>query len=207
MAQHDEGTPSVIYHVVQQSAWDAAQAAGEYFPPRYDKDGFIHATHEAAPLLSKTHRPGSGRAGLPRPEAPGSPGASLTTRLRDVLPALQALLLGVLNFKHPTLGYIHREIKVYSSPGSTQVRLRALTAHLLPFAGDLPLPRHRHDGAHVAREDGGGRREGGPGGTYRLPAHLRADRATELRHQTAARPARGRWRLPLDRWPVSVDGE
>ena len=77
MARHDEGTPSVIYHVVQQSAWDAAQAAGEYFPPRYDKDGFIHATHEAAPLLGKTHQgrtgsggAGSGRAGLPRPEAP-----------------------------------------------------------------------------------------------------------------------------------------
>ena len=77
MAQHDEGTPSVIYHVVQQSAWDAAQAAGEYFPPRYDKDGFVHATHEAAPLLSKTHRPGSGRAGLPRPEAPVRPSAAL----------------------------------------------------------------------------------------------------------------------------------
>ena len=119
--------------------------------------------------------------------------------------ALQALLLGVLNFKHPTLGYIHREIKVCSSPGSTQACLRALTARLVPMAGDLPLPRHRHGGAHVAREDGGGRREGGPGGTYRLPAHLRADRATELRHQTAARPARGRWRLPLDRGPVSVE--
>ena len=65
MARHDEGTPSVIYHVVQQSAWDAAQAAGEYFPPRYGKDGFIHATHEAAPLLGKTHqgRTGSGGAG------------------------------------------------------------------------------------------------------------------------------------------------
>ena len=50
MAQHDDGTPGVIYHVVQQPAWDAAQAAGDdaYFPPRYDKDGFIHATHEAA---------------------------------------------------------------------------------------------------------------------------------------------------------------
>ena len=75
MARHDEGTPSVIYHVVQQSAWDAAQAADEYFPPRYDKDGFIHATHEAAPLHSKTHlaelaAAELAAAGLPRPKAP-----------------------------------------------------------------------------------------------------------------------------------------
>ena len=82
MAQHDEGTPSVIYHVVQQSAWDAAQAAGEYFPPRYDKDGFVHATHEAAPLLGKTHRPGSSRAVLPRPEAPVRPSAAFVPQSR-----------------------------------------------------------------------------------------------------------------------------
>ena len=30
--------------------------------------------------------------------------------------SLQALLLGVLNFKHPTLGYIHRESKVGCNP-------------------------------------------------------------------------------------------
>ena len=49
---HDEGTPRVIYHVVQKSLWDAAQAAGvHYFPPRYDIEGFIHATHDANLLL------------------------------------------------------------------------------------------------------------------------------------------------------------
>ena len=72
MARHDEGTPSVIYHVVQQSAWEAAQAAGEYYPPRYDKDGFIHATHEAAPLLGRTHRPGSGRGWPPTARGAGA---------------------------------------------------------------------------------------------------------------------------------------
>ena len=52
MSLHDEGTPAVIYHVVQKSLWDAAQAAGvNYFPPRYDIEGFIHATHEANLLL------------------------------------------------------------------------------------------------------------------------------------------------------------
>ena len=52
MSQHDEGTPEVIYHVVQKSLWDAAQAAGvNYFPPRYDIEGFIHATHDANLLL------------------------------------------------------------------------------------------------------------------------------------------------------------
>lgn len=49
---HDEGTPGVIYHVVQKSLWDAAQAAGvNYFPPRYEIEGFIHATHDANLLL------------------------------------------------------------------------------------------------------------------------------------------------------------
>ena len=130
---------------------------------------------------------------------------SLTDTANETPSALQALLLGVLNFKHPTLGYIHREIKARSSPGSTQACLRALTARLVPITGDLSLPRHRYGGAHVAREDGGGRREGGPGGPYRLPAHLRADRAAELRHQAASRAARRRWRLPLDRRPVRVE--
>ena len=52
MSQHDEGTPEVIYHVVQKSLWDAAQAAGvNYFPPRYDIEGFIRATHDANLLL------------------------------------------------------------------------------------------------------------------------------------------------------------
>ena len=49
---HDEGTPAIIYHVVQKSLWDAAQADGvNYFPPRYDIEGFIHATHDAKLLL------------------------------------------------------------------------------------------------------------------------------------------------------------
>ena len=49
---HDEGTPAVIYHVVQKSLWDAAQAGGyHYFPPRYDIEGFMHATHDANLLL------------------------------------------------------------------------------------------------------------------------------------------------------------
>ena len=52
MPLHDEGTPKIIYHVVQQSLWDAAHAAGvNYFPPRYEIEGFIHATHEANLLL------------------------------------------------------------------------------------------------------------------------------------------------------------
>ena len=52
MPLHDEGTPKVIYHVVQKALWDAAQAAGvNYFPPRYEIEGFIHATHEANLLL------------------------------------------------------------------------------------------------------------------------------------------------------------
>jgi len=50
--RHDEGTPPVIFHVVQKSLWDAAQAAGtNYFPPRYNIEGFIHATHDANVLL------------------------------------------------------------------------------------------------------------------------------------------------------------
>ena len=49
---HDAGTPRVIYHVVQKSLWDDALAVGrDYFPPRYDIEGFIHATHEANLLL------------------------------------------------------------------------------------------------------------------------------------------------------------
>jgi uncharacterized protein (DUF952 family) len=52
MSLHDEGTPKVIYHVVQKSLWDDAQASGSnYFPPRYDIEGFIHATHDANLLL------------------------------------------------------------------------------------------------------------------------------------------------------------
>ena len=49
---HELGTPAVIYHVVQKSLWDAAHAAGvHYFPPRYEIEGFIHATHDANLLL------------------------------------------------------------------------------------------------------------------------------------------------------------
>ena len=45
----------VIYHVVQKALWDAAQAAGvNYFPLRYEIEGFIHATHEANLLLSSS---------------------------------------------------------------------------------------------------------------------------------------------------------
>ena len=52
MSLHDEGTPSVIYHVVQKNLWDEAQAKGvDYFPPRYEIEGFIHATHDANLLL------------------------------------------------------------------------------------------------------------------------------------------------------------
>ena len=52
MPLHEEGTPTVIYHVVQKALWDKAQADGvHYFPPRYDIEGFIHATHEANLLL------------------------------------------------------------------------------------------------------------------------------------------------------------
>jgi uncharacterized protein (DUF952 family) len=50
---HDEGTPEFIYHVVQVSVWNAACEAGtEYYPPTYDSDGFIHATHDGALLVS-----------------------------------------------------------------------------------------------------------------------------------------------------------
>ena len=53
MPLHEERTPGVIYHVVQKSLWDAAKASGvNYFPPRYDIEGFIHATHDANLLLS-----------------------------------------------------------------------------------------------------------------------------------------------------------
>jgi uncharacterized protein (DUF952 family) len=49
---HDVGTPAVIFHVVQVSVWEKAQAAGvDYYPPTYSSDGFIHATHEATLLL------------------------------------------------------------------------------------------------------------------------------------------------------------
>ena len=49
---HDEGTPDIIYHVVQMKHWGKAQSEGtEYYPPTYDSDGFIHATHEATLLL------------------------------------------------------------------------------------------------------------------------------------------------------------
>lgn len=52
MSLHDEGTPGVIYHVVQKSLFDKALSEGvHYFPPRYDIEGFIHATHEANLLL------------------------------------------------------------------------------------------------------------------------------------------------------------
>ena len=48
MPLHDESTPGVIYHVVQKSLWDAANhASNHYFPPRYEIEGFIHATHDA----------------------------------------------------------------------------------------------------------------------------------------------------------------
>ena len=39
----------------------------------------------------------------------------------------------MLNFKHPTLGFIHREIKVCSSPGSTRACLRALDGASCPL--------------------------------------------------------------------------
>ena len=49
---HDEGTPALIYHVVQVSVWDKASAEGtEYFPPTYEQDGFIHATHDGNLLV------------------------------------------------------------------------------------------------------------------------------------------------------------
>lgn len=52
MSLHDEGTPKVIYHVVQKTLWDESIANGtHYFPPRYDIEGFMHATHDPSLLL------------------------------------------------------------------------------------------------------------------------------------------------------------
>ena len=53
----DEGTPGILYHVVQKSLWD--KAAGEnYFPPAM-REGFIHATHDAN-LRSRLEAPKHG---------------------------------------------------------------------------------------------------------------------------------------------------
>ena len=39
-------------HQVQVSVWEAARAAGgDYFPPTYEQDGFIHATHDGHLLV------------------------------------------------------------------------------------------------------------------------------------------------------------
>jgi hypothetical protein len=44
---HDEGTPELIYHLVQLAHWERAESEGAtYYPPTYAADGFIHATHE-----------------------------------------------------------------------------------------------------------------------------------------------------------------
>ena len=49
---HDADTPRLIYHVVQVPVWERAQAAGDtYFPPTYEQDGFIHATHDGNLLI------------------------------------------------------------------------------------------------------------------------------------------------------------
>jgi len=34
----------VIVHICQKTAWEAAQASGEYRPPSLDTEGFIHAS-------------------------------------------------------------------------------------------------------------------------------------------------------------------
>ena len=53
MSIHDEGTPELIYHVVQLKHWNEAQESGtQYFPPTYDSDGFIHATHDGKLLIA-----------------------------------------------------------------------------------------------------------------------------------------------------------
>jgi uncharacterized protein (DUF952 family) len=42
----------VIYHMCERPRWEQALRSGtEYFPPTYDKDGFIHATEDPAMLL------------------------------------------------------------------------------------------------------------------------------------------------------------
>ena len=44
--------PAKIFHVVQLSVWKKAQADGvDYFPPTYEQDGFIHATHDGNLLI------------------------------------------------------------------------------------------------------------------------------------------------------------
>jgi uncharacterized protein (DUF952 family) len=49
---HDEGTPALIYHVVESERWREACAKGvEYLPPTYETDGFIHATHDGRLLI------------------------------------------------------------------------------------------------------------------------------------------------------------
>lgn len=52
MQIHDPTTPDVIYHVVQVSVWKKAEDEGNtYFPPTYEHDGFIHATHDGNLLI------------------------------------------------------------------------------------------------------------------------------------------------------------
>ena len=44
--------PAKIYHVVQVSVWEKAREKGvEYYPPTYEQDGFIHATHDGNLLV------------------------------------------------------------------------------------------------------------------------------------------------------------
>ncbi|GBF89045.1 hypothetical protein Rsub_01762 [Raphidocelis subcapitata] len=43
---------AALYHLVQQSLWEATKAAGApYKPPTYDADGFTHLTQDPALLL------------------------------------------------------------------------------------------------------------------------------------------------------------
>lgn len=54
---------SLIYHITAQSAWQAAQAAGQYTADSLASQGFIHCS-TAAQVLATANRFYAGQAGL-----------------------------------------------------------------------------------------------------------------------------------------------
>lgn len=44
---------NVVYHMCPKSAWETSCVLGrDYYPPTYDKDGFIHATQDPEILIT-----------------------------------------------------------------------------------------------------------------------------------------------------------
>jgi len=46
-----KGPGELLYHMCDKSSWEEAVEKGQYVPPTYEQDGFIHATAEPNALI------------------------------------------------------------------------------------------------------------------------------------------------------------